>query len=126
MEIHLKALKSAKPSPVYFGCLGQTGHYFHSNIPGSYRSLDIPEGFPWGLEVDGGLQPHPGYTQGHTALHRKDGWTLIAWWDMTVDRRPASCSAIALEGDRCFEEMVELLRQHYPQVAERQTVPLYE
>lgn len=111
--------------PIFFGCLNDKGHYFYESERG-YGNLPIPEGFPWGYEVDGKLQPHPGWNQGHARLHHKDGWTALAWWDMTVDKRPASCSALLVNEIHTFEEMVQLLKTTYPSVFQRQTKELYE
>ena len=119
-------------NPIYFGCARESGHYFfdpdHYVCGGTGLRVSPPKDFPWGYEVDGKLQPHPGYKQGQVKLHHKDGWTLIAWWDMTVDKRPASCSAFAVDGkgfEYAFTEMVQFLKENFPQVAERQTVDLY-
>lgn len=81
---------------------------------------------PWpAWEADGELQPRdPTQPQGLCKLHERDGWTCIAWWDRTRDTRPSSCSVFAAKGRHTFEEMCELLRQFYPNVAERQTEPL--
>ncbi len=103
----------------YFGCLGDKGHYYFKS--GSDRYCDPPEEFPWpGYEGDGGLQPHPGYKQGAAKLHHKDGWTALAWWDMTVDTRPASCSVLFVDAELDLGDMLLALLEHFPSVHKRQ------
>jgi hypothetical protein len=106
----------------YFGCLNSKGHHYYR--PGSDSTMaDLPG--PWEYEVDGGLQPHTGFTnQGDAALHHRDGWTCLAWWDMTMDTRPASCSAVIVDRVADAVEMLRLLGEHFPAVAKRQTRPI--
>lgn len=110
----------------YFGCLGFTGHHFYEVSSRGALLMPSTYGSPWGYKVDGGLQPaEPRFRQGDAALHEKDGWTCLAWWDMTVDPRQASCSALVAEGSHGLDAMLALLGEHFPAVAERQTVPVY-
>ena len=118
----------------FFGCLGGVGHYLYG--PGGVdRGLPDMGQTPWGHELDGGLAPPSdesktsrgeGYQkQGHTAIHHKGGWTLISWWDRTVDTRYACNSGFMVEGEFDFGRMVELLKELWPQVHERQPVELF-
>lgn len=106
------------PDVVYFGCRGGVGHYFHT--PARYsHGLHPPPGFPWGLEVDGKLQPPPvavGRPDGLARRHVKDGWTAVAYWDRTVDRRPGSCSVLAAKGVLTTAEVVARVRAVMPDV----------
>jgi len=103
----------------YFGCGTDVGHFWWHSFGGGPKIWNRPAGCPWSYEVDGGAQPDRGRPEGLCALHRKDGWTLIGWWDCTVDRRPGSCSAFTLKGDHDFAEMVAALRELFPWVVAR-------
>lgn len=111
----------------YFGCHVNTGHYFW-DVRGR-MPLSTPGGCPWGLFiVDGGLQPKGDgqtYRQGAAALHRKEGWTALAWWDMSVDKRPASCSVLMVKGAHSFEEMLVKLKDLFPKVYEQQPKDIF-
>jgi len=119
-----------EPTYIYFGCWDKHDSYgygFHG--PGrKHLQGKFPEGWPWGYEVDGGLQPHEPqrHIQGHCKMNHKDGWTCLAWWDMTADSRPASCSAVAVDRDANLAEMLGILRNQFPEVLARQTEPLHE
>lgn len=114
-----------KTSPIYFGCIGRAGHFLY-NSDGRTIYPRRGEWFPWGLdEIDGPLQPQTEeQVEGLCVLHRRDGWTCIAWWDRSEDSRPNSNSALFVEGYRDFEQMVGELSQHFPQVMLRQNCEL--
>jgi hypothetical protein len=105
----------------YFGCpLGDIGHYWFT--PGSvHRQWLARDVQPWGTSVDGGLQPGGALVdvQGKCRIHFKAGWTAIAWWDRSEDRRGKSCSVFALCGDHNFEHMVAAFRASFPWAADR-------
>lgn len=107
----------------YFGCGAHNiGHYFW--LPSqsfAVSSFDMETAQPWGFKVDGSLQPQHSLVdeQGPCALHRKDGWTAIAWWDRTMDKRGASCSVFAMRGEHSFDAMVAAFRESFPWAAQR-------
>jgi len=108
---------------LYYGCgPADTGHYFW--LPDSYRgkyanSHDKLAACPWGYSVDGGLQSQGACRQGRCALHRKDGWTALAWWDQSMDTRPGSCSTFCMLGEHDFDVMVAAFRESFPWAAQR-------
>lgn len=113
----------------YFGCLDDIGHDLKA-YPLGTRPDQTPwrNVTPWGAEMDGTFAP-PGEhkdKQGAAALIHKDGWSMLSWWDRTVDSRRASNSAIIAKGAHTFEEMLELLRRSFPSVSHRQTIAIYE
>lgn len=100
-----------------------------------------PYGNPWrpkdrgGLGIDGVLAPrvtvptkadsHGGYRehgrtyeaeQGVAALHVVDGWTAIAFWDRSVDKRGACNSNFVTHDVVDFDEMVRRSRAAFPHV----------
>lgn len=103
----------------YFGCIGDAGHYLWS----TYGRLSGRKTLtPWGLaELDGGLLAKGDRTEGIVRLHRRDGWTAIAFWDRSCDSRPGSNSAFIARGDLTGEEMLSLFETSFPSVWARIT-----
>lgn len=106
----------------YFGPWDQAGHRMRSADRPTDRSMELEErraesNFtrtnPWGYQVDGGLCPPQSFGQGRARLHQKDGWTAIAFWDMTVDTRPGSNSVYLAEGTFTFDQMVEMAKTRF-------------
>lgn len=61
------------------------------------------------------------------AVHHKDGWSAIAFWDNSVDNRPGSNSVFMVDvPDLSFREICLLAEEHFPQVWKRFTVPIRE
>lgn len=114
----------------YFGALGNnSGHGCLESTLGGARNAnyyDVVKTLGNGayVQLDGGLAPQLApwrHRQGAAALSRRGGFTVLAWWDMTVDGRPASNSAIIAEGEHGFADMLQLLVDHFPAVMARQT-----
>jgi hypothetical protein len=116
----------------YFGCYGDPGHGFWE--PGMHRAYRAEHWVPWGMKVDGGLAPRvtePGRepsrrdqecAQGVAALHHKDGWTALSFWDRTGDSRGNSSSTFLVERDSAtFDEMLTMAGERFPQIIDRLT-----
>lgn len=116
----------------YVGCQRESGHYLFKG-GGHSGSLDF-NSTPWGYSADGGLAPavrtksrsgggreYIGREapQGVCAVHHKEGWTAIAFWDRSIDGRPHSNSGFFAMGQYSFDEMIQLAKKHYPSVMER-------
>ncbi len=94
---------------VYFGCAPGASPVHGLYRRGSNRGIATPSeyGLPWGWEIDGGLAPRP-EVQFHGALHHKDGWSAVSWWDRRGDSRANSNSAVFIpEPDLTFDEVIE-------------------
>jgi len=108
----------SEPKMFYFGPWQQVGHYMRSDdhLPKDSEGYRKLHGFtksnPWGYEVDGGLCPK-GESEGVAAIHHKDGWTALSFWDYTVDTRPGSHSTYLAEGDFNFEQMVQMAMRRF-------------
>lgn len=116
---------------VYFGCLGEVGHYLHHDD--GTRTLNNSE-FPWwslGL-IDGGLLRNGKIADEQTG-HVKwvcggvpDPWHAFAWWDRSVDKRGASNSGFYVCGfgihDR--DAAFAFACSKWPEVIARQPSPL--
>lgn len=120
----------------YFGCIERAGHYlFEPPEKSAHRYATTP----WGPHPDGSLAPHENprcdfvkkffgcrcsQTQGIAALHHKEGWTALAFWDRSVDSRMGCNSNFLVEGTFTFDEMIELARQHFPTIMIRFKFPI--
>lgn len=124
---------------IYFGVEGQPGHFFVQS--GSYGPRSIArldrEKLPWrDVECDGNLQPGTAelkkrydgqrpelerQVEGLCRLHHRDGWTAMAFWDRSGDRRGNSCSVVMAEGTHDFEQMVEMFELEFPGIHARCT-----
>lgn len=80
-----------------------------------------------GLPLDGKFTPgpHPQYGTGglqdetFVALTYVRGWTVLAMWDNSIDKRPGSNAAFIAEGRLTEEAMWALAQQHFPQIVQR-------
>lgn len=119
---------------MFFGCIDMAGHYLYETkkYDGQpiHQLVRYPGNNPWGMEVDQGLCPgfidprtkkidsyRSKQTEGIAKLHRKDGWTAIAWWDRCGDTRPGSNSVFMAEGEHDFASMLTLFKQKFPVIA---------
>lgn len=113
----------------FFGCWNDSiGHYLHD--PRGRTRWDVLEiAQPWGYDIDSKLAPPgPGSTrdrrieiEGHAAIHHKDGWTCLSWWDRSVDTRGACNAALLVRGTHNEAEMLVLGRQYFPKIMARFT-----
>jgi hypothetical protein len=118
----------------YFGCLGTPGHFLHSpRETGRAGVQRAPEGFPapWGsgfmpgAGLDGSLlDKRGGQEEGRVVLHHVDGWTALAFWDRSVDKRGGSNSVFVSRGTLTCAEMLDAARATWPQVFARFTFPV--
>lgn len=117
-------MTTAGMSAYYFGCWQQVGHAFFA--PGMLTVSPRDVAIPWdSYGIDGKLCP-PGrgrgaanQQEGVAALHHKDGWTALAFWDRTVDTRGGSNSAFLLEGEHDYTAALALARETFPEVFAR-------
>lgn len=121
----------------YLGCWDRSGHYLHTyeGRPVGWDSRDwLP--FPY-EQLDGGrFQPFrvidSSWTERSGQVHYKgpqdegvgrltivDGWTILGFWDRSVDTRGGSCGAFVAIGVHDFEEMKWLAAGYFPKIAAR-------
>lgn len=62
--------------------------------------------------------------EGQASLRHVDGWTVLAWWDRSVDSRGACNSAFVARGLRDFTTMLEIGKTQAPIVIARQRTPI--
>lgn len=103
----------------YFGCNREPGHYwFEPGMRSTKDRLPIIDGMfcPMDSEAEG-----PAQLVYLTPGQYRKAWTLIAFWDRTVDGRPGSNSAFMVEGTVSFEEAVAHSRAAFPSIWSRFT-----
>jgi hypothetical protein len=111
----------------YFGCLGEVGHYLHTTGAKRWPRASLPDDFVRlfgrnGAGLDATMLPKQGagsQKQGVAHLHHVDGWTVLAFWDRSVDNRGGSNSAFVTRGELDFATMLEASRATWPQVFNR-------
>lgn len=120
----------------YFGCYSSVhgGHGFHRPGGKSIRATDDGPVRSWACgigpwdQVDGTLAPVVGERRGYrkiecpqgvAALHHKDGWTALAFWDRTGDHRGNSHSNFFFDEILDFDAAVAAARVAFPELFER-------
>lgn len=114
---------------IYNGCWGYIGHYTfdqhgdHTRAPAVLGSLDAAycPGVTW-LKRSGykpSLEVPREQPEGLAALHHVAGWTVLSFWDRSVDGRLGSNSTFAAKGTHEFDEAVALARAAFPAVWKR-------
>lgn len=108
----------------YFGCWERPGHALHSSDGRTAYGATNPWGDGRRCVFDGKLPPTipdpSSYNgkrecpQGHAAIHHKDGWTALAFWDRSVDNRGGCNSVFFIEGEHGFAEAVEIAESAFP------------
>lgn len=103
------------PEMLFFGAVKQAGHYlwrsggfsasraFEKALPFHFHFLDagmLPEGVP---QVEGAA--------GYCMIN---GWTVVSFWDRSVDSRMGSNSAFIYPDERSFEEMIAISNVQLP------------
>lgn len=106
----------------YFGCADhRSGHFW-------FQSGMIPWKEPLSLaaeKIDGRFAPRNTSKAGVCTLTYLEGWSILAWWDYSVDKRPGSNSALVAKGTHSFDQMMLLLNSEFPNVANRQLAPMF-
>lgn len=111
---------------LYFGCVGTPGHYLHEGNTILWRNA----GTPWEPEqldmtlCPGVVKTSYGHkcehqTEGAAAIHHRDGWTAIAFWDRSVDTRKNCNSVFIVEGIHEFDDAKRHAMASYPKIWKR-------
>lgn len=120
----------------YFGCRGAAGHYWFlpnndlryisnweidKNLPSEFQNGRIDSGFcPGG----GSRNKNRAEIPGEAKLTVVSGWTVLGWWDRSVDKRGGSNSNILAKGTFDFTTMLEIGKVRFPEVMKRQLLPI--
>lgn len=109
------------PVPIYFGCHLEVGHYyFHAGMVTYYAGMSACK---WLHYLDGLLVP-PGEKEGVATVSHIWGYTILAFADRSIDKRPGSNSAFVLAGTLTFKEAENSARALFPEVFVRFTFPV--
>lgn len=100
----------------YFGCWKDKGHFFYT--PDGSR-IKIVGPFEYNIDT-----VYPPKTESYedesvASLNLVDGWTVLAMWDRSVDKRHQSNSAFIAKGELTVNEMWLLVKEHYPHIFNR-------
>ncbi len=113
----------------YFGCWGRSGHFLWT--PDADTRDQDRRLLPW-PKIDGVLCPGPRHrrsgevanedeSQGSAAIHYRDGWTALAFWDRSVDSRHGSNSVFLFRGTLSADEILSAARKAFPAIFARFT-----
>lgn len=108
----------------YFGCRNkEVGHYlWRPGLNGGMLGLSRPMNH-WMNRVDGFFAPRTAAfeeePEGIAAVHLVHGFTVLAFWDRSSDKRGNSSSTFMVKGLHDFDEMVSIAREAFPSVWER-------
>lgn len=103
----------------YFGCWNEPGHYLH-NPAGSrlHSERTLPHDFPCAINVldTGFLPPNLPETEGRATVAHLNGWTILAFWDRSVDSRGKCNSAFVMRDTLDFDDAVLRSRAAFPNI----------
>ncbi len=102
--------------PIYFGCVERIGHYCYAADLGRATWRGRRE---WVNRLDGLLPPLDTTVQGVATLAYIHGFSILAFWDRSVDNRPGSNSVFLIPGRWSFEETLERARVTFPKIFDR-------
>ncbi len=104
----------------YFGCQIEKGHYLYL---GNYKvyQANLPDDFPVNPGVlDGGfLPPKLKQLEGRAELIHCRDWTILTFWDRSLDKRLNSNSSFVARGILDFTQVVEIAKKYYSLIWER-------
>lgn len=110
----------------YFGCWREAGHYLFT--PSGRSTYSVPNDFPLPANyLDSGLlPPNLPETEGRASLVHINGWTVISFWDRSVDKRGKCNSSFLFRGHFTFDEMCKLAAEKFPTIWNRFAFPITE
>lgn len=105
----------------YFGCYEDKGHYLYRTKGQPVNNWNMPLDFPVAPNsLDGGfLPPKRPQVQGKAEHILLRNWTIVTFWDRSLDKRQNSSSSFVLRGTLTFEWAVKLAREAFPELFER-------
>jgi hypothetical protein len=99
----------------YFGCWQEPGHYLFA--PGGRNAeRHIPDDFPVSVHIlDGGLLPPKlPEVEGRASLAHINGWTILSFWDRSIDKRGKCNSSFLFRGRLTFAEACQQAANNFP------------
>lgn len=128
MVERLASLCDRPDAPVYyFGCIERAGHYLWTR--GTHgprtdhdreRTLTLLFGGLDGVLCWSNAPARYSYerdeTEGLALVTHRAGWTALAFWDRSVDKRGGCNSAFIAEGTLTFAQLVRRAKSRWPEV----------
>jgi hypothetical protein len=110
----------------FFGCWSGAGHHLQ-DATGRVR-YQLPQDFPMPPDfLDTGLLPPKlPEVEGRATFVHLNGWTIISFWDRSVDTRGKCNSAFVMRGIYSFEDAIEKAKAAFPQIWKRFTFEVVE
>ena len=109
---------------IFFGCVREAGHHLHTKYgwPMSRQEKKI---LPFAeMILDSGLLKDVPMTEGSATISIIRGWTVVSFWDNSVDKRGKSNASFIYPKQMTFEEMLEISREQLPWFWERFKSPI--
>jgi hypothetical protein len=111
----------------YFGCRGGAGHHLFHPSGGMAYGFSVPVDFPCSESPDATFLPSKEHeVEGVASLCQVNGWTVLAFWDRSIDNRPGANSAFLVRGIMDFEAICAIAREAFPWVWQRFKFPVVE
>jgi hypothetical protein len=112
---------------LYFGCVNDrnsTGHALYGALAADVRIQNAYDMSRWldNLAPRDGRKLHQ--PQGQARYYQRDGWSVVDWWDRSVDHRGDSHSSFLARGDWTAAELLAAGAIRWPDVWARQPVPV--
>ncbi len=109
---------------LYFGCLGDAGHYLRDKTK-PHHAQPRYSSTAWGNQLDGGIfaDSKRHWEDGVVHHAQKDGWSVVYWADYSVDTRPGSHSTFVVQALMTKDELIAAARLQWPEVFGRKRFP---
>jgi|GEM_PF-2929743 len=104
----------------YFGCHREPGHYLWTETE-RHAGYAAERSFPFRYTIlDGGLLPvGVQEIEGAASLIYIGGWTVITFWDRSVDKRGGCNSAFVIPSKLSFDDAIALSKVRFKWVWKR-------
>jgi hypothetical protein len=112
----------------FFGCWDAVGHHYYDHwgrrndktMPAGLRPEQLDCGYaPGAIQKKSQFERSRPEVEGEAALHHIEGWTVLSYWDRSVDARPSSNSSFVAKGTHSFAIMRAIALAQYAQIWKR-------
>lgn len=110
-----------EPDWYYFGCVDRAGHELMNKNLNYGRSYISKRDIPFSLRIlDTGLLPENGaQIEGKGSITHINDWTIVSFWDRSVDSRQGSNSAFIVNTKMDLEEFIRKAKEVFPSLWKR-------
>lgn len=107
---------------LYFGCHREAGHFLWAEN-GHRASTDAEKKLPfrYGILDAGLLPPYQPQIEGQATIVHFPSWTIVSFWDRSVDKRGGCNSAFVIPAVVSFDDAITIAKQRFPWVWSRFT-----